>query len=168
MTKSTDVLGAHGAGYDKPPTASTQQSIAENNGCPVFTFRRVEDLRAVMERNGDAAKQVWLLEFGWTTDTVHPDRAFYAVTPEVQGQYLVDAFKYAKANWSPWIGIMTVIYIPSPDWTAGQEQFYWSITNPDGTLRPAYEALKAMPRIAAVPPPSASPSPSPSPSPASR
>ena len=33
-----------------------------------FTFRRVEDLRAVMVKNGDASKQIWLLEFGWTSD----------------------------------------------------------------------------------------------------
>ena len=34
----------------------------------------------MMVRKGDVNKQVWVLEFGWTTDTVHPDRAFYAVT----------------------------------------------------------------------------------------
>ena len=41
---------------------------------------------------------------------------------------------------------MTVIYIASPQWTASDEQYYWSITNPDGTARPAYTALKAMPK----------------------
>ena len=37
---------------------------------------------------------------------------------------------------------MTVIYLPDPQWAADQEQVYWSITNVDGTPRPAYGALK--------------------------
>src|SRR3712207_9087721 len=67
-------------------------------------FRSVEDLRAVMERNGDAGKQIWLLEFGWTTDRVHPAYAWFAVAPETQGAYLVGAYQWAAENWAPWIG----------------------------------------------------------------
>jgi len=37
---------------------------------------------------------------------------------------------------------MTVIYIPDPAWTQQDEQYWWSITNPDGSPRPAYTALK--------------------------
>ena len=40
------------------------------------------------------------------------------------------------------MGFMTVIYIPDPGWTQQHEQYWWSITNPDGTPRPAYTALK--------------------------
>jgi len=39
-----------------------------------------------------------------------------------------------------------VIYIPDPNWTASDEQYYWAITNPDGTARPAFNALKSRPR----------------------
>ncbi len=57
-----DVLGAHAAGYKAPPEMSPDQVAADPNygGNRVFTFRRVEDLRNVMVRNGDAGKQVWL------------------------------------------------------------------------------------------------------------
>ena len=37
---------------------------------------------------------------------------------------------------------MTVIYLPDPSWTRDQEQFYWAITNQDGSPRPAYTALR--------------------------
>jgi hypothetical protein len=97
----------------------------------------------MMVRKGDVNKQVWVLEFGWTTDTVHADRAFYAVTPEQQAQYLVGAYAYAKANWSPWIGPMFAWNLPDPSWTADNEQLYWSITEADGTPRPAYTAIQA-------------------------
>ncbi len=58
-------------------------------------------------------------------------------------QPFYDAFKYAKANWSPWIGPMFVWNISDPAWTPANEQYWWSITNPDGTTRPAYDALAA-------------------------
>ncbi|MFN0071633.1 MAG: hypothetical protein ACKVVP_09130, partial [Chloroflexota bacterium] len=137
-----DVLGAHGAGYDKPPSASTQESIEKNNGCPVFTFRRVEDVRKVMENNGDGKKQIWLLEFGWTTDKVHPEFSWFAVSPETHAQYIVDAYLWAKNNWAPWIGVMTLWNMADPGWGPDREELWWSITNPDGSPRPAYTRLQ--------------------------
>ena len=56
---------------------------------------------------------------------------------------LVGAFQCARQLWQPWMGFMTVIYIPDPAWTQQHEQYWWSITNPDGSSRPAYTALKA-------------------------
>jgi hypothetical protein len=145
-----DVLGAHGAGYDKPPSASPDESAAKHNGCRVFTFRRVEDVRAVMERNGDGDKPVWLLEFGWTTDTVHPAYAWFAVTPQQHGEYIVAAYQWARQNW-PWIGVMTVWNLPDPNWTRDREEYWWGIANPDGSARPALDMLQAARRDGRLP-----------------
>ena len=103
-----------------------------------------------MIANGDA-KQVWVLEFGWTTDTVHPDRAFYAVTPEQQADYIVRAFQFARTSWAPWIGPMFVWNMPDPTWTADNEQWWWSITETDGTPRPAYTAIQTARASGALP-----------------
>ena len=146
-----DVLGAHGAGYDKPPSASPDESAARHNGCRVFTFRRVEDLRAVMERNGDTAKPVWLLEFGWTTDRQNPAYSWFAVSPETQGEYLVAAFQWAREHWSPWIGLMTVWNLPDPNWGRDREEVWWAIANPDGSARPALTQLIAARREGRLP-----------------
>jgi hypothetical protein len=80
---------------------------------------------------------------GWTTD-LRPDSAYrwHAVSPEQQAEYLVNAHQWAKEHWTPWIGPMTTIYLAKPDWTPADEQYWWSITNPDGTARPAFESLK--------------------------
>ncbi len=146
-----DVLGAHGAGYKAPPEMSPDE-VASNpayGGHRIFCFRRVEDLRAVMVKYGDSDKQVALLEFGWTSDPIHEAYAWHRVSEQEKADYLVRAYKWAKENWSPWIGLMNLIYFANPDWTEQNEEYWWAITEPgypELKPRPAYNALKAMPK----------------------
>jgi len=159
-----DALGAHGPGYKSPPETDPAE-IANTPGLAnpgdfennvpeelrrVYGFRHVEDVREVMVRNGDEAKQVVLLEFGWTVDP-RPDSPYHwhAVSPIEQAQYLERAYAYAKQNWQPWIGVMSLIYVANPQWTANDEQTYWSIVYPgypELNTAPAYEGLKKMPK----------------------
>ncbi len=159
-----DALGAHGAGYASPPETDPAEvartpGLANpgdfENNVPeelrrVYCFRHVEDVRAVMVRNGDTAKQIVLLEFGWTIDPrPNSPYAWHAVTPEQQDQYFQRAYAWAKQNWQPWIGVMSLIYIADPQWTLDDEQTYWSIvypTYPEFTPAPAYFGLKTMPK----------------------
>ncbi|HJW84455.1 MAG TPA: cellulase family glycosylhydrolase [Anaerolineae bacterium] len=146
-----DMLGVHAPGYKAPPEASPDEVAAspELGGQRFFCFRRVEDLRALMIKYGDAGKQVAVLEMGWTTDRLHPEYAWHAVDEQTQADYLVRAFKFARENWSPWIGLMTVIAFADPFWTEDDEQYWWTIVYPDWPeirVKPAYEALKAMPK----------------------
>jgi polysaccharide biosynthesis protein PslG len=148
-----DVLGVHAAGFRAEPCADPGEvaqspELTNNDPSPVdakriYAFRHVEDVRAVMEQQGDAQKQMAVLEMGWTTDA-RPGSAYawFAVDRDQQARNLVGAFQCARQRWQPWMGFMTVIYIPDPAWTQQQEQYWWSISNPDGTPRPAYTALK--------------------------
>jgi hypothetical protein len=142
-----DLLGVHAPGFLYPPETSPEQVAENHGGHRFFCFRHVEDAREVMVRYGDEDKQIAVLEMGWTTDPVHPDYAWFAVTEEQKADYLVRAFDYAKEHWSPWIGLMTVISIADPRWTEDDEQYWWAITDPDWPethVRPAYEALLEM------------------------
>jgi hypothetical protein len=140
-----DVLGAHGPGFKAPPDVSPEEAASSPvyGGHRSFTFRRVEDLRQIMVDNGDGAKQIWLLEFGWTTDLVNPAYAWHRVTPEQHGEYLVAAYRWAHENWSPWIGVMALWTLPDPAWGPDREELWWAVTNPDGTDRPALTRLRA-------------------------
>ncbi|MCC7372691.1 MAG: hypothetical protein IT306_30040 [Chloroflexi bacterium] len=149
-----DMLGVHAPGFKAAPdvdpsVVAKDATLTNNDPSPeaskrVYSFRHAEDLRKIMEENGDQNKQVAIMEMGWTTDSrPNSPYAWHSVTPEVQADYLVKAMQYARTNWAGWVGPMVVLYIPEPEWTANDEQYYWSITNPDGTVRPAYTALKA-------------------------
>lgn len=152
-----ELLGVHAAGYKSEPetdpdVAARNPAQTNNDPSPValkrsYSFRHVEDLRAIMVKNGDEGKQVAIMEMGWTADP-RPNSPYnwHSVSEDQKGDYLVRAIQYAKKNWSPWVAMMSIIYLPSPTWTASDEQYYWSITNPDGSLRPAYNALKSMPK----------------------
>jgi len=147
-----DVLGAHGAGYKSPPERDPAEVEANPDlgGHRSMAFRRVEDLRAIMVKYGDEDKQIALLEFGWTSDP-RPESPYnwHAVSEETKAEYLVGAYQYAREHWSPWIGLMSLIYIADPDWTPNDEQYWWAITDPaypEFVPRPAYTALKNMPK----------------------
>jgi len=159
-----DALGAHGAGFASPPEAdpavvartpglANEGDFKPENNVPeelrrVYCFRHVEDLRAIMVKNGDEAKKVVLLEFGWTVDP-RPDSPYkwHAITQQQQAEYFVGAYQYAQKNWQPWIGVMSLIYVASPTWHQGDEQTYWSIIYPgfpELNAAPAYYGLKDM------------------------
>jgi len=149
-----DILGAHGAGYKAPPELSPDEIGRDpryNHNEPgagrIYGFRHVEDVRKIMVDNGDGAKRVSVLEFGWTSDP-RPDSPYkwHSVSEDEKASYIVRAFRYAKENWAPWIGVMSLIYIADSQWTDKNEQYHWAITRPDGGLRPAYIAFQQMPK----------------------
>lgn len=143
-----DVLGVNAPGYKAPPELSPAEAEKpEYGGGRWFAFRHVEDMREIMVANGDEAKQVAILEMGWTLDQVNPHYAWFAVDEATQADYLVRAYQYAANNWQPWIGLMTTIYIADYNWTPEEhEQWWWAIVLPDGTPRQAFYALKDMPK----------------------
>ncbi|MCO5188493.1 MAG: cellulase family glycosylhydrolase [Anaerolineae bacterium] len=151
-----DVLGVNAPGYKAPPdldpeiaaTAQDENGLYTYGGHRFFSFRHVEDLRRIMLEYGDGATQMAIMEMGWTTDT-RPESpyAWHAVDETTQADYLVGAYEYAREHWQPWMGLMTSLYIADFNWTPEEdEQWWWAIAFPDGTTRPAYAALKAMPK----------------------
>lgn len=143
-----DVLGLNAPGYKAPPEMSPEEAEAEF-GHRWMAFRHVEDMRAIMVERGDAAKQIAILEMGWTLDTIHPSFAWHAVTEEQQADYLVGAYRWAAEHWRPWVGLMVMIYMTNPDWTPEDEEYWWAINTPGypPTNRPAFFALANMEKV---------------------
>lgn len=138
-----DVAGVNAPGYNFPPEVSPDEAVAQGSQ-RFFTFRRVEDMREIMVKNGDAARQMAILEMGWTTDRVHPSYSWYAVTKDEQADYLVRAYQYAAERWRPWMGLMSTIYLADPSWTEDDEQYWWSVDVGSGSIGKSFIALANM------------------------
>ncbi|RIK40411.1 MAG: hypothetical protein DCC55_15115 [Chloroflexi bacterium] len=151
-----DMLGVHGAGFAAPPETDPAEAVSNPayGGYRFFTFRHVEDIRAIMVRYGDANKKVVLLEFGWTFDPVNPAYKWHGadagIDQFVQGDYLKRAYQYAAQNWQPWIALMNLLTMPNLDWIADgnasdEEQYWWAIMEPspvnEKNFRAAYIIL---------------------------
>src|SRR4029453_5377637 len=98
-------------------------------------------LRDVMVKNSDPDKQVRMLEFGWKSDEIHPNHSWVAGEETKKSANILKAFEYARQNWRPWIGVMTLWTVSDPSWTSEREEYWWAITNADGSPRQAYVDL---------------------------
>ncbi|MBN9390537.1 MAG: cellulase family glycosylhydrolase [Chloroflexi bacterium] len=147
-----DVLGAHPGGAANSPDEYWPSDPPADKNRPwstdgSFYFRRVEALRAVMEKYGDGSKQMWLTEFGWTTKNAAPGYEYGAlVSDQMQADYLVRAYQRAKADY-PWMGVMAMWQLNFATVVgANDEKAPWGLINADWSLRPSYTALKNMPK----------------------
>ena len=156
LRQVSDVIGAHAGGFSNPPEA--EPVVANTPGAtaggrfgnhPSFYFRRIEQLRTVMERNGDSQKKMWLTEFGWSTANPAPGYEYGAEnTEQEQADFLVRAYTLSRTR-HPWVGAMFVWnlnFAALTDLPLNDEKPPFSIIRRDFTPRPAYNALRAMPK----------------------
>jgi polysaccharide biosynthesis protein PslG len=119
-------------------------------------FSRPIQTREVMERNGDAGKPIWAVEYGWVAlpDDWEGEPSPWGrpVTLEQQADYLVEGYLRAQREW-PWMGVMAVWAFR---WVRPDDHEHelrnptrgFALVEHDFTPRPAYERLqKAAPRI---------------------
>ena len=145
-----DALGAHPGSNANPPDTLYPDKPGPGpgwNNHPSFYFRRIEQLRQVMVENGDAGKQMWLTEFGWSSST-NPAPGFeYAAqtTEQEQADYIARAFRMGRDQY-PWMGPMMVFglnfSLPNVSTDPTDERIGWSLLRRDGSKRPSYFAVK--------------------------
>jgi hypothetical protein len=123
-----DVLAVHSYGWtfgpDDPASPDT------------VNFSRVELLREVMVRNGDADKHVFITEGGWND---HP-RWTKAVRPAQRAAYTVRAYQKALEEW-PWVDALCIwaFRYPRPKQTY---QDYYTFVDGEFQPKPIYLAVQ--------------------------
>ncbi len=149
-----DVLGVHPGGFNHPPT-DTPQNITRNqfggfgsdSRHPSFFFTRYAELHNILLAAG-INKDVWFTEFGWASSDQPAPRYEYALQNSDldQAHYLTSSFNLVKQQ-HPYVGVMIVwnlnFRVNQPK---SHETWAFGILNPDWSPRPAYNALKAMPK----------------------
>lgn len=148
--KYFDVLGAHPGSNANPPDTMWPDNPSKASGWtndPSFYFRRVEQLRKVMEDNGDGIKQMWLTEFGWDSSPTPPPGYEYAKlnSEDQQAQYIARAFDKGYKEYS-WMGVMLLwqlnFALPTVTSNENDEKNGWGIIRRDGSKRPSYFAVQ--------------------------
>jgi hypothetical protein len=146
-----DALGSHPYGFATGPESRHPQGM---------DLQRSADHYALMVENGDGDKAVWATEMGWLLDPGafgQPElvgdpswagREWQKVDPQAQAQHLVRAFDYARENW-PWMGVMLLFnadFSTVGYYAPGEQMRWYAVVNGDGSPRPAFEALRSMPK----------------------
>jgi hypothetical protein len=127
-----DVLAVHDYGYGLSP----EDERGAHDG---LNLARLLDLRDIMQAYGDA-KPMWITELGYTVQVgPHP-----AVSAEIQALYLMGTFRRVRRDW-PWVEMLTVWNL-TYGLPPGDEMSGYSLVGPDLTPRPAYHALREMPK----------------------
>ncbi len=146
-----DVLGVHPGGAanspdefwpDDAPLDKTRPFTTH----PSFYFRRFENHREIMVKNGDGDKQIWLTEFGWTTKNNTPGFEFGILnTEQQQANFEVAAFLRAR-NYQ-YLGVVllwNLNFATLPTINADDQESGFSLLRSDYSLRPAYMALQKL------------------------
>ena len=134
-----DIMAMQAYGLWSGPTDRRMQPRVMNFGRPQF-------VRDLMVANGDASKPIWISEMAWNAvpDEV-ADKRFGQVSAEQQAQYEPLAYQRALKEW-PWAGVVNTWYFKraTDEWfKQGKPEAYFRLADPDFTLQPVYESLKA-------------------------
>jgi len=156
LSSVCDAVGAHPYGFANDPEIYYEGGDPDpDRGWdthPSFYFRNtLEDYYTTMTAYGDAGKQVWGTEFGWPTiDGMGvPVNDGYGYAADIDEQQQADYITRAYAWASDW-GHAGVLFLWNlnmwPEAGAENEMAKFGIVRGDWSPRPAYTALRAMPK----------------------
>ncbi len=135
-----DAIGVHAAGFKAAPAVSPDEAAAspELGGDRTFTFRRIEDLRALMMERSRAYAPLVITEFGWTVDP-RPASPYHwaAIDPIERGKFIATVFEQNTALFENdmWLGGPMILFSAADRaWTADDEAFWWAVADADGNV----------------------------------
>jgi hypothetical protein len=134
-----DVMAMQAYGLWSGPTDQRMHPRVMNFGRPQF-------VRDLMVANSDAQKPIWISEMGWNAvpDNV-ADKRFGQASLEQQARFTPMAYQRVQEEW-PWAGVVNTWYLKraTDEWLKlGRPEAYFRLLDPDFTVQPVYESLKA-------------------------
>jgi hypothetical protein len=132
-----DILSMQGYGLWSGPTDHRMRPLIVN-------YARVEFIRDIMVRNGDADKAIWISEMNWNAAPEDVEPRYGRVSLEQQARYAPLAYQRAQEEW-PWVGVIAFWYFKRADdqWLSERRpEAYFQMAAPDFTLMPVYESMR--------------------------
>ena len=133
---SFDVVGAH----PYPSPSNDPPTLADDGSR--YRFSHLSVMRAVMVRNGDSRRPIWITEVGWSTgEPSDPEPYQRGVTPAIQARDLTDTLRVVEACY-PFVDV--VIWYNARDRADGnrRERGFGLLTR-RLAKKPSYAALVA-------------------------
>jgi hypothetical protein len=132
-----DILSMQGYGLWSGPTDHRMRPLIVN-------YARVEFIRDIMVRNGDADKAIWISEMNWNAAPEDVEPRYGRVSLEQQARYAPLAYQRAQEEW-PWVGVIAFWYFKRADdqWLSERRpEAYFQMAAPDFTLMPVYDTMR--------------------------
>ena len=148
LARYADAIGVHPSGFGNSPDVTVQDFQAGRYSAPshvnhasFYMLNTLQDYRSIMQSNGDSNKRLWPTEFGWgSTPSPHSGYEYEArISESTQADYIVRAYQKMKS-----LGYVGAAFLWCLDYNVTQpstELAAFGILN-----RPAYSALKSMPK----------------------
>jgi hypothetical protein len=149
----SDAVGAHPGGWANPPEATccnAPSGVSTHFEDPSFYFLdTLNAYRSIMVNANDTNTAIWVTKFGWGTseDTDPPSQTYLFMTYtslDEQALYIPRAFELAAEL--GFVGPMFLFNLNGcePSAYVSTEACYYSLIAPDGTARPAFDAVQGM------------------------
>ncbi|MDC7787114.1 hypothetical protein PQJ75_24095 [Rhodoplanes sp. TEM] len=103
-----------------------------------FWWTAMDDLRAIMVKNGDGAKAIWMTEFGAPT-AGGPG----AVDEARQAAIIADGFRLQQR--AAWLGPLIVYAYQDAGTDPSTQENFFGLLRADGSRKPAWEAFRQAP-----------------------
>jgi len=148
LARYSDAIGVHPSGFGNPPDVTVQDFQAGRYTAPshvnhpsFYMLNTLQDYRSIMQSNGDSNKRLWPTEFGWgSTSAPHPGFEYEArISESMQADYIVRGYQKMKS-----LGYVGVAFLWCLDYNVTQSSTELAAFGILG--RPAYDALRAMPK----------------------
>jgi len=133
-----DILSMQGYGLWSGPTDHRMRPLVVN-------YSRNEFIRDLMVKHGDEHKPIWISEMNWNVAPEGVEPRYGRVTLDQQARWAPLAYERAQQEW-PWVGVISLWYFKRADdqWLRERRpEAYFQMAEPDFTLLPVYESMKA-------------------------
>lgn len=145
----SDAIGAHPLGWANPPDAlccAAPVGVETHYQDTSFFFRNtLQDYRQIMSAAGDGSTPIWVTKFGWGTseDTAAPPESLIYLTYTTLGeQAIYDPRGFELGAELGFVGPMFLHNLNGCQASTGSaESCYYSLIGPDGSPRPAFQAV---------------------------
>jgi hypothetical protein len=141
-----DAVAVHPYTHGVAPTSRWNGVNADEdpNRLSKNSFPAIEEIKRSMDAFGDAGKQIWITEFGYSTTSQSG-----GVSAEEQAQYLADAYRYVEAL--PYVRSLFWYSARNTPWKADADDYgsQFGLMTTTFELKPSYDALRAYAALSA-------------------